>query len=207
MIKVLAAELSDQGRLARGKRYHADNAVIDIVIGHGAVTAEIQGSRAEPYIVTIEARQGSGVPGKREVVAHCTCPDDGLYDACKHAVATLFALSDEVAIEPALIDRWRRTPADAAAGRRADAVDAASPSPSNVIPFRRDLRARAEPVRPAPPVVDPTIGEIARLLGAPGGTIAPEFPDVAPLDHRGIRDRQLAEVLADALGHLAIEWD
>ena len=64
MIKVLAAELSDQGRLARGKRYWADHAVIDIVIGHGAVTAEIQGSRAKPYVVTIEANPGAGVPGQ-----------------------------------------------------------------------------------------------------------------------------------------------
>ena len=53
MIKVLAAEMSDQGRLARGKRYWTDDAVIDIVVGHGAVTAEIQGSRPEPYVVTI----------------------------------------------------------------------------------------------------------------------------------------------------------
>ena len=45
MIKVLAAEMSDQGRLSRGKRYWADDAVVDIVVGHGAVTAEIQGSR------------------------------------------------------------------------------------------------------------------------------------------------------------------
>ena len=45
MIKVLAAELSDQGRLSRGKRYWAEDAVVDIVVGHGAVTGVIQGSR------------------------------------------------------------------------------------------------------------------------------------------------------------------
>ncbi len=102
MIKVLAAEMSDQGRLARGKRYWADDAVIDIVVGHGAVTAEIQGSRPQPYVVTIEASGGSGVPGKREVWAQCTCPDDAGtgVDLCKHAVAAFFALADEVTIEP-----------------------------------------------------------------------------------------------------------
>ena len=42
MIKVLAAELSDAARLARGTRYWADDAVIDIVGGHGAVTAEVE---------------------------------------------------------------------------------------------------------------------------------------------------------------------
>jgi uncharacterized Zn finger protein len=117
MIKVLAAEMSDQGRLARGKRYWADDAVIDIVVGHGAVTAEIQGSRQQPYVVTIEASGGSGLPGRREVWARCTCPDDtgtGV-DLCKHAVAAFFALADEVAIEPELVDRWR---ASSRPGRR-----------------------------------------------------------------------------------------
>ncbi|MCB0968785.1 MAG: hypothetical protein KDB37_18280, partial [Ilumatobacter sp.] len=54
MIKVLAAEMSDQNRLARGRRYYNEDAVIDIVIGHGSVTAEVRGSRYDPYVVTIE---------------------------------------------------------------------------------------------------------------------------------------------------------
>jgi hypothetical protein len=210
MIKVLAAEMSDQGRLARGRRYHADNAVIDIVIGHGAVTAEVQGSRPQPYVVTIEAASGSGVPSKRQVVTRCTCPDDGLYEACKHAVAALFALSDEIAIEPELIDRWRRSLNRPPDEPRSPATDRA-PSPersrlAEVVPLRRP-RPAVEP-RPEPaPVVDPTIDEIARLLAAPGGVLAPEFPAPEPIEHRGIHDRQLAEVLADALGHLRLDWD
>jgi hypothetical protein len=206
MIKVLAAEMSDQGRLARGKRYHADNAVIDIVVGHGAVTAEIQGSRPQPYVVTIEAASGIGVPSKREVVARCTCPDDGLYEACKHAVAALFALSDEIAIEPGLLDRWRRSPTPA---QRATPGE---PGIAEVIPIR--------PLRPAPapssvprhqPTVatprDPTIDEIALLLAAPGGAIAPQFPVPEPIIHAGIADRMLAEVLADALANLRLQWE
>ena len=109
MIKVLAAEISDQARLSRGKKYWAEDAVIDIVVGHGAVTAEIQGSRARPYIVTLRAAAGSGVPTRRELWVQCTCPDDtgtGA-DACKHAVAAMFTLSDEVSIDPELVDRWR----------------------------------------------------------------------------------------------------
>lgn len=108
MIKVLAAEMSDSGRLGRGKRYWNDEAVIDLVIGHGVVTAEVQGSRAHPYVVTIAATPGDGVPSRRNVRVQCTCPDDDGFDAaCKHAVAALFALSDEVAIDPTVIDRWR----------------------------------------------------------------------------------------------------
>ena len=42
MIKVLAAELSDQGRLSRGKRYWSEDAVVDIVVGHGAAVGAFQ---------------------------------------------------------------------------------------------------------------------------------------------------------------------
>jgi len=108
MIKVLAAEMSDSGRLGRGKRYWNENAVIDLVIGHGVVTAEVQGSRSYPYVVTIGATPGEGVPTRRHVRVRCTCPDDDGFDsACKHAVAALFALSDEVAIDPTVVHRWR----------------------------------------------------------------------------------------------------
>jgi len=81
MIKVLAAEMSDSGRLGRGKRYWNENAVIDLVIGHGVVTAEVQGSRSYPYVVTIGATPGEGVPTRRHVRVRCTCPDDDGFDS------------------------------------------------------------------------------------------------------------------------------
>ena len=202
MIKVLAAELSDQGRLSRGKRYWAEDAVIDLVVGHGAVTAVIQGSRRDPYVVTIEATEGKGVPSKREVWVTCTCPDDGAAtEACKHAVAALFALSDEVAIEPALLERWRT-----GTGRRRSAPQGLA----DVIPLRPESTrsapaAKAEP-EPEPPR-DPIAEEVGMLLGAPNGATLPVFPAVAPLEHAGIRDRQLADVLFDAINHLEINWE
>jgi uncharacterized Zn finger protein len=206
MIKVLAAELSDQGRLSRGKRYWAEDAVVDIVVGHGAVTAVIQGSRPDPYVVTIEATQGTGVPSKREVWISCTCPDDGMEtEACKHAVAALFALSDEVAIEPALIERWRT----GSARRRP-----AEPGLAEVVPLRRKESAatttpassRVPDPTPEPPPLDPVAEELAMLLGSPNAAAPPEFPEVTPIRHTGIRDRQLSDVLADAIDHLAIDW-
>jgi uncharacterized Zn finger protein len=199
MIKVLAAELSDQGRLSRGKRYWAEDAVVDIVVGHGAVTAVIQGSRPDPYVVTIEATQGTGVPSKREVWITCTCPDDGVEtEACKHAVAALFALSDEVAIEPALVERWRT-----GSGRRRPA---AASGLAEVVPLRREQPTAAPASDPEPPPRDPVADELAMLLGAPNGATAPEFPEVTPIQHTDIRDRQLSDVLADAIEHLAIDW-
>ena len=203
MVKVLAAELSDQGRLSRGKRYWAEDAVVDLVVGHGAVTAVIQGSRPDPYVVTIEATEGRGVPSKREVWTACTCPDDGMEMACKHAVAALFALSDEVAIEPALLERWR----SGSTRRRPPVTGLAA-----VIPIRPAQRPAAtvrdpDPTPPSEPPRDPIADEIGMLLGAPNGATLPNFPGVTPLEHTGIRDRQLAAVLGDAIAHLEINWE
>ena len=210
MIKVLAAELSDQGRLSRGKRYWADDAVIDIVIGHGAVTAEVQGGRPEPYVVTIEADGGTGVPSKREIWIGCTCPDDSGFgsEACKHAVAALFALSDEVAIDPSVLERWR------ASRRRSNVADlpvAASPDdtadrvrPADVIQFPR---SRPEPEPAREPVRDPGLDEIARLLAAPVGGGLPVLPSVDHIQHPPIPDSLLRDVLADALEHLHLHWE
>jgi hypothetical protein len=123
--------------------------------------------------------------------------------ACKHAVAALFALSDEVAIEPTLLERWRT-----GSNRRRPAT----PGLAEVVPLRREsprAAPAAEPKsKPAPaPPRDPIAEEIGLLLGAPNGTSLPELPAVAPLQHTGIRDRQLAEVLFDAIAHLEINWE
>ena len=210
MIKVLAAEMSDQGRLSRGKRYWSDDAVVDIVVGHGAVTAEIQGSRSEPYVVTIEASGGEGVPTKRELWAQCTCPDDtgtGV-DLCKHAVATMFALADEVTLEPELLDRWR-------AGRRSSSVTdnvtrlatARRPDDDDLADDDDDDRNPGADVIQLRPGYEPEADVISTMLRSPAGAAPPEFPAVELFDHGLIRDRQLADVLADALDHLMIRWE
>ena len=208
MVKVLAAEASDQGRLARGKRYWADDAVIDIVIGHGAVTAEVQGSRPEPYVVTIEAAAGSGMPARRDLWIRCTCPDDtgtGT-EACKHAVAAMFALSDEIAIEPELVDRWR-------SGSRA-ARDTTvrhlpvDPAPTGDRPLGRsigdDSGGIAEVVELRP---EPSLDGLSLLLRAPEGATTVELPMPTLLDHPALRSDQLDEILDDALDHLTIRWE
>lgn len=223
MIKVLAAEMSDQGRLARGKRYWADDAVLDIVVGHGAVTAEIQGSRQQPYVVTIEASSGTGVPTRREVWAQCTCPDDtgtGA-DLCKHAVAAFFALADEVTIEPELVDRWRHTARSAREPEPPDADDVTEFHPASEVstdgfdnddadpdgPDDDDDGGRGADVIELRPRRDEDADAISHLLRAPAGASAPLFPEVAELDHGPIRNRLLADVLDDVLDHLAIRWE
>ena len=219
MLKVLAAEMSDQPRLARGRRYHQDDAVIDIVIGHGSVTAEVQGGRRDPYIVTIEVDGGSGVPRRSEIWATCTCPDDSGTGAhlCKHAVAVMFTLSDEVSIDPELLERWRssrRRPTGEVTHLDDHRTDGVRPHPygddddtpddhrAQVIPLHG--RDRHEDRDDAP---DPRVDRLAMLLAAPAGAAPPEFPDVEPVDHRSFPDTMLRDVLEDALDHLELRWD
>jgi hypothetical protein len=48
---------------------------------------------------------------------------------------------------------------------------------------------------------------LALLLRAPEGAVGFELPDPTPIDHRGVRPALLADVLDDALDHLAIRWE
>ena len=121
MVKVLAAEMSDPQRLRRGKQYAHDGSVTDIIIEPGIVTCEVQGSRPMPYIAQIEVTEGDGMPLRRDITAHCSCPDDDSWDdrACKHVVAAMFVFSDELLIEPELLDVWRgREPGSTTLHRR-----------------------------------------------------------------------------------------
>lgn len=220
MIRVLAAEMSDQSRLSRGKRYHADDAVIDIVIGHGAVTAEVRGSRFEPYVVTIEADSGSGVPSRRELWVQCTCPDDSGTGStlCKHAVAAMFALSDEVALDPQLVDRWRsgrrRPPVDGLADvtelnarRRGDVERDAGADDDNDDKDDDDDRPDAEVIRLREPERDVGLDVLAALLAAPAGGGPPTLPEVDTIDHARLRDAMVRDVLDDALDRLELRWE
>jgi uncharacterized Zn finger protein len=201
MIKVLAAEMSDAARLARGKRYWADDAVIDIVIGHGAVTAEVQGSRSLPYVVTLEARPGLQAPSRREVTVRCTCPDDdgtGRF-ACKHAVAALFALSDEVAVDPDVLARWRRTDSQ---GRTDDQHD--HDELEDELPARgRDQSMRTPRAVPAPRDDTSWLGEALR---APAGAALPAVPTLLAVTRSRLPDRTAGAVLDDALAALSARW-
>jgi uncharacterized Zn finger protein len=118
MLRALAAELSDPSRFTRAKAYARDDAVIDIVVEPGVVRAEVQGSRYDPYVVELHVgaivETGSVnlaelIPDRHEIGASCTCPDGGPLGVayCKHVLATVLVLADELTIEPELLSRWR----------------------------------------------------------------------------------------------------
>jgi SWIM zinc finger len=194
MLKVLAAEMSDPGRLARGKRLRADDAVVDLVIGHGAATAVVQGSRPDAYVVTLLTRAGRSVPSRRDVTVRCTCPDDdGVGSAaCKHGVAALFALADEVSLDVGVLARWRQSDNLDEGVDDGDDADHGGDSADR-------------PVRPPP--VDPLIAELADLLGPPSGALLPVLPELTEFDPAPVPDRLVADVLDDALAHLRVRWE
>src|SRR5436190_690972 len=112
MLRALAAEMSDPGRFSRAKAYARDGAVVDIVVEPGEVRGEVQGSRYEPYVATIyagPAAPGEGllglIPERNELFASCTCPDAETFGVCKHALAVLLVLADEITIEPDVLGR------------------------------------------------------------------------------------------------------
>lgn len=189
-IRVLAAEMSDPGRFARGKRYWSDRAVTDIVVGPGVVTTDVLGSHREPYVVTLTTRPGRGVPPRREVTVRCTCLDDGRGGgACKHAVASLLTLGDELSIEPELLARWRCT----------DTV------PADDHDDHDDHDDQEEPEEEPDDVTGPH--PFAAMVRFPDGATLPPIPELGPAAHPRLPDPAVGAVLDDARDALQVRWD
>lgn len=221
MVKVLAAELSDPSRHRKGKQYANDGSVLDIIIEPGIVTCEIQGSRSMPYAASIEVLPGSGMPLRRDLTCSCSCPDDDNWSghACKHVVATLYTLSNEFLIEPALLDVWRNnSDSDSERRRRRDDEDEDEDDddddedddlePDAVRGTRRHLSivrdTADEPVPRPPSVYEDPLKSVLRLQP---GTELPDIPQLEQADLRSPRDRDLATALRDALAHVRVDWD
>lgn len=238
MMKVLAAEMSDPSRLRRGKQYAKDGSVLDIIIEPGVVTCEIQGSRSTPYVTSLTVSVGSGMPLRRDVATQCTCPDDDNWDnyACKHAVAAMFTFSDELLLQPELLDLWRgMDPLDVGALRPPgaddagfaprddhhaddpdrddlDGADSADVEPDRApLPERRrgHLRLVREGERapaPAAPAV-PAGDRLAGLLEVPAEAALPDVPRLTAFDAPDPANRLLADAVRDARSHLRLDWD
>ena len=125
MFSTLAAEMADPERFRRGRTYVRQHAVDSIDVEPATVHGTVQGSRPSPYHVTIRtrpvrratavaamaedgttARPSMLVPRPDDLRITCDCPDWG--DPCKHAVAVLLALGEELAADPELLARWRQ---------------------------------------------------------------------------------------------------
>ena len=218
MMKVLAAEMSDPQRLRRGKQYAHDGSVTDIIIEPGIVTCEVQGSRSLPYVAQIEVTAGDGMPLRRDITARCTCPDDDNWDnlACKHVVAAMFTMSDELLLEPELLDVWRqREPARTSSE---DGIEARRPTTRGHLTLVHSDRTPAHAPRPnqGDPAADsrpadPSAGEpadrLAHLLHIPGDAELPDIPELESVQLPTPRRHELAQALTDALRHVRVDWD
>jgi hypothetical protein len=127
MLRAVAAEVSDPARFGRAKTYARDGAVFDIEVEPGEARGLVQGSRYEPYIATVYAAPAEelgslvgAVPEADELMAMCSCPDDSPGGFCKHALATLLVLADEITIEPDVLTTWRSGDRHPALPPRAD---------------------------------------------------------------------------------------
>lgn len=169
----LAVALADGDRLSRGRRYQRKGQVFGVHVESGLVTASVNGSRADPYEVSIAVREASentvtaaatnpaeAAPRAVEVAFSCVCPDWG--DPCKHGVAALLELAREIDDDPSLLLRWR-------------GIDDVVPPPP---PGTESLRPVADtPVRrptgsvPVPPARRSSWGDPAE---APDGGLDPE---------------------------------
>lgn len=76
---------ASQQSFTRGNDYFYSNNVLNVVWRDGQLTAEVQGSSWEPYIVQV------WFEGDDIHYTHCTCPYDWGGD-CKHVIATLLFL-------------------------------------------------------------------------------------------------------------------
>lgn len=188
MLRALTAELSDPGRYARSKQYARDGAVVDIDVAPGVARAEVRGTRYDPYVTMLyaqplpadelDAARDSAVstalliPARTEIAASCTCPDGDTHvaDWCKHALATLLVLADEVTIEPEILHRWRSGTALDAPARivaEAPAVDVlaaamAAPAP---IPGPRRVTPPARSATPPGPLGEALASALEALTG------------------------------------------
>jgi hypothetical protein len=185
MVNVLTAGMSDPSRLARGRTYAKQGAVMDLDVVAGVLTATVQGSRAHPYEVTVHVTGAESfgnrtalIPTRDEIRFSCSCPDAG--HPCKHGIAVMVAFADEIADDPSLLARWR------GAGQASDApravvgsrASAALPS-SPVLPGRStlddDARARLEAFLGTPAEVEPSAVSRLRPPAAAWGDLWAEM--------------------------------
>ena len=149
----------------------------------------------------------------------------------------MFTLSDELLLEPELLDVWRqrerRSDATSAAGAAGTArpagPSARHPWPPDARALRPDAAARHTRRRDddgaarrtttgddddtgdgrAALARNPTehVDRLAHLLGVPDGAELPDIPELESVQLPVPRRHELAQALTDALRHVRVDWD
>jgi hypothetical protein len=99
---VEAAEWNATSGIAtRARRYARQGQVVGVDIADRTATAQVQGTEADPYLVSIH-RQPNG-----RLIGACDCPYGcGAYGWCKHAVALAYVVAHIIDHDPLASARW-----------------------------------------------------------------------------------------------------
>ncbi len=210
----LAAQLAEGDRLGRGRRYLRQGNVSDLTVRAGMVFAEVEGSRPDPYEVTIACRTATdnerraaaddvveAVPRALDVAIDCGCPDWG--DPCKHGVAALLAFAQEVDDDPSLLLRWRGLD-DLTPPPPSGSEALVAPAPAPVGSEKPAATATAE--EPLDPTLDAFFSGAMPTDDALAGPL--EEPQLDPFGQSSImiEDIDAAPVLAAAMEAIADHW-
>jgi len=182
-ISILAAECADPDRFGRGRRYFKESAVVDCAVEYAVVSGHVQGSEAVPYSVALRWRPEhlpGPVPVRDELVVSCTCSDSA--PVCKHAVALLLRLAEDVGREPAVLERWRG-PDSSWSHLPARPTLTVVRTDDGPAPARRapELRRSAVAQSAEPDPLEPFFGVRSTLWGSWAPDEVDPFPDIAQL--------------------------
>lgn len=222
----MVARMAEGPRLSRGRRYQRQGHVVDLDVRPGLMTAEVEGSRAEPYSVSIAAKPANenerqaaaehptgAIPRVIDVAFTCICPDWG--DPCKHGIAVMLEFAREVDDDPSLLLTWRGIDDIVVApppGTESLAIH--QDPPANAAAVRRRLGNElvdADELTGAQNVVDDKL--TAFFQGAmpdePSGLVGPLEETQLDLFRRvriALDQVDAAPVFADALDTIADHW-
>ena len=120
LLSVAVAGMAEPSRFRRGRAYLSERAVARLEVSPGLLHAIVVGSRPEPYGVNVEVQLVPRpadlteeptreqvmrlMPDSDDLRVSCTCPDDE--SPCKHVIAALLSLANELTERPDLMIEW-----------------------------------------------------------------------------------------------------
>jgi len=196
MLDVMLAGMCDPPRFRRGRDYARQGAVGEVSVAAGVARAEVQGSRAKPYNVTIRttlaaaphdssSRLSALVPGRDDMSFDCDCPDWD--EPCKHCVAAMVRLSENIGGDPALLVTWR-------------GADRTSSSPRAKVGSRIGART-GESVPKKQRLTPEERAGVEAFVGAPFSFVQPVLTPAAA--RAAVWDEPWSDMLDDAIRVLA----
>lgn len=181
-LEMLAAEISEPGRLWRGRSYVDSGAVLVIELVDGRVHARVQGSSSEPYRVTVARVHHDGPVRRTDLHWSCTCADSAPALACKHVAAIVLTIAARVVDDPALLDRWGEGSSSTAPGTAS----------STGADHGDDVDRRA----------DQLADQLADLVNGPEPLGEWEPPELPTIEHPAVADPVVDRLLRSALAEL-----